>query len=187
MSSLDVKGDLHGYLRGARETLVWKLEGLGEYDIRRTLTLRPAQTCSVSSSTAQAPISATSATCSVALTTCRFHGCRTTRSPMRTCGHSLTRRSSASSRCTRALGNWPTRRSTTSRSTRSGGCHGGQTAPSRSITFSSMSLAHAVQSDRGRSSSRQMATDNWGCLARGTVPAIGGTASSSGHCTVRAA
>ena len=38
MSSLDVKGDLHEYLRGARETLVWKLEGLGEYDIRRPLT-----------------------------------------------------------------------------------------------------------------------------------------------------
>ena len=38
MSSLDVKGDLHGYLRGARDTLVWKLEGLGEYDIRRPLT-----------------------------------------------------------------------------------------------------------------------------------------------------
>jgi hypothetical protein len=34
-----VKGDLHGYLRGARETLVWKLDGLGEYDIRRPLTL----------------------------------------------------------------------------------------------------------------------------------------------------
>ena len=38
MSSLDVKGDLHTYLRGARETLVWKLEGLGEYDVRRPLT-----------------------------------------------------------------------------------------------------------------------------------------------------
>jgi len=38
MRSLDVKGDLHGYLRGARETLVWKLEGLDEYDIRRPLT-----------------------------------------------------------------------------------------------------------------------------------------------------
>jgi hypothetical protein len=38
VSSLDVKDDLHGYLRGARETLVWKLEGLGEYDIRRPLT-----------------------------------------------------------------------------------------------------------------------------------------------------
>ena len=36
--SLDVKGDLHEYLRGARETLLWKLEGLGEYDIRRPLT-----------------------------------------------------------------------------------------------------------------------------------------------------
>ena len=38
MASLDVKEELHSYLRGARETLVWKLEGLGEYDIRRPLT-----------------------------------------------------------------------------------------------------------------------------------------------------
>jgi hypothetical protein len=35
---VDVKSDLHDYLRGARETLVWKLDGLGEYDIRRPLT-----------------------------------------------------------------------------------------------------------------------------------------------------
>lgn len=34
----DVEHDLHSYLQGARETLVWKLEGLGEYDIRRPLT-----------------------------------------------------------------------------------------------------------------------------------------------------
>ena len=32
------KEELHGYLRGARETLIWKLEGLCEYDIRRPLT-----------------------------------------------------------------------------------------------------------------------------------------------------
>ncbi len=38
MTSLDVKGDLHSYLQGARATLVWKLDGLGEYDIRRPLT-----------------------------------------------------------------------------------------------------------------------------------------------------
>lgn len=38
MTSLDAKAELHDYLRGARETLVWKLEGLGEYDIRRPLT-----------------------------------------------------------------------------------------------------------------------------------------------------
>jgi hypothetical protein len=35
---MDIKADLHTYLRGARETLVWKLDGLGEYDIRRPLT-----------------------------------------------------------------------------------------------------------------------------------------------------
>src|SRR3954470_1241050 len=38
MTSLDVKGDLHSYLQGARETLLWKLDGLAEYDIRRPLT-----------------------------------------------------------------------------------------------------------------------------------------------------
>lgn len=38
MSSLDAKGDLHDYLQGARETLLWKLDGLDEYDIRRPLT-----------------------------------------------------------------------------------------------------------------------------------------------------
>jgi len=38
MTGLDVKAELHGYLRGAREVLVWKLDGLGEYDVRRPLT-----------------------------------------------------------------------------------------------------------------------------------------------------
>jgi len=38
MESIDGKGDLLGYLLGARATLVWKLDGLGEYDIRRPLT-----------------------------------------------------------------------------------------------------------------------------------------------------
>ena len=38
MAIVDVKEELHGYLRGARETLVWKLEGLSEYDVRRPLT-----------------------------------------------------------------------------------------------------------------------------------------------------
>jgi len=34
----DVKKQLHLYLSGARETLVWKLDGLSEYDMRRPLT-----------------------------------------------------------------------------------------------------------------------------------------------------
>ena len=38
MTSMEVKEDLHSYLRGARETLVWKLDGLSEYDVRRPLT-----------------------------------------------------------------------------------------------------------------------------------------------------
>lgn len=38
MTGLDAKAELHHYLQGAREVLVWKLEGLGECDIRRPLT-----------------------------------------------------------------------------------------------------------------------------------------------------
>lgn len=38
MSSQDEKAELQSYLRGARESLVWKLDGLSEYDIRRPLT-----------------------------------------------------------------------------------------------------------------------------------------------------
>ncbi len=38
MTDLDMKTQLGNYLRGARETLVWKLEGLDEYDIRRPMT-----------------------------------------------------------------------------------------------------------------------------------------------------
>jgi hypothetical protein len=38
MTEPDLKEDLHSYLRGARETLVWKLDGLGDHDIRRPMT-----------------------------------------------------------------------------------------------------------------------------------------------------
>ncbi|WP_086800066.1 DinB family protein [Streptomyces caniscabiei] len=34
----DVKADLHHYLQSARDALLWKLEGLSEYDARRPLT-----------------------------------------------------------------------------------------------------------------------------------------------------
>jgi hypothetical protein len=38
MTGLDAKADLHIYLQGARDVLLWKLDGLSEYDIRRPLT-----------------------------------------------------------------------------------------------------------------------------------------------------
>lgn len=38
MSGSDPKADLHRYLQTAREALVWKLDGLTEYDIRRPMT-----------------------------------------------------------------------------------------------------------------------------------------------------
>ena len=34
----DPKADLHRYLKVAREALLWKLDGLSEYDVRRPLT-----------------------------------------------------------------------------------------------------------------------------------------------------
>lgn len=38
MAGLDAKADLRRYLQDARDALLWKLEGLGEYDVRRPLT-----------------------------------------------------------------------------------------------------------------------------------------------------
>ncbi|MFI2777835.1 DinB family protein [Streptomyces sp. ALB3] len=38
MTAPDAKADLHHYLQSAREALLWKLEGLSEYDVRRPLT-----------------------------------------------------------------------------------------------------------------------------------------------------
>lgn len=38
MSTAEMKADLHRYLRAAREALVWKLDGLSEYDVRRPMT-----------------------------------------------------------------------------------------------------------------------------------------------------
>jgi uncharacterized damage-inducible protein DinB len=38
MTGSDPKSDLHHYLKTAREALLWKLDGLSEYDIRRPLT-----------------------------------------------------------------------------------------------------------------------------------------------------
>ena len=38
MTGSDPKEDLHRYLRAAREALLWKLDGLSEYDIRRPMT-----------------------------------------------------------------------------------------------------------------------------------------------------
>ena len=38
MTGYDAKAEFHMYLQRAREVLLWKLEGLSEYDIRRPLT-----------------------------------------------------------------------------------------------------------------------------------------------------
>jgi hypothetical protein len=38
MTGSDAKADLRLYLQDARDALLWKLEGLSEYDIRRPMT-----------------------------------------------------------------------------------------------------------------------------------------------------
>ncbi len=38
MTSAGPKADLHRYLQAARDALLWKLDGLSEYDVRRPLT-----------------------------------------------------------------------------------------------------------------------------------------------------
>ncbi|MFE6752477.1 DinB family protein [Streptomyces sp. NPDC057684] len=38
MTASDPKTDLHFYLQSARDALLWKLDGLSEYDVRRPLT-----------------------------------------------------------------------------------------------------------------------------------------------------
>ena len=38
MTGPDPKGDLLGYLQAGREAVLWKLEGLSEYDVRRPFT-----------------------------------------------------------------------------------------------------------------------------------------------------
>ncbi|MFI6170655.1 DinB family protein [Nocardia sp. NPDC051052] len=38
MTVTDPKSDLHRYLRYAREAMLWKLDGLSEYDVRRPMT-----------------------------------------------------------------------------------------------------------------------------------------------------
>ena len=38
MTAATLKADLHRYLREAREAVLWKLDGLSEYDIRRPMT-----------------------------------------------------------------------------------------------------------------------------------------------------
>ncbi|WP_395359423.1 DinB family protein [Streptomyces sp. YH02] len=38
MKPNDPKDDLHRYLKAAREAILWKLDGLSEYDVRRPLT-----------------------------------------------------------------------------------------------------------------------------------------------------
>ena len=37
MTGPDPKSDLHRYLQDAREALLWKLDGLSEYNIRRPM------------------------------------------------------------------------------------------------------------------------------------------------------
>ena len=68
MTGFDAKANLRVYLQGARETLVWKLDGLSEYDVEATADARLAPTSSAWSSTRRAGSSSTSVTSSAGRT-----------------------------------------------------------------------------------------------------------------------
>jgi Protein of unknown function (DUF664) len=68
----DAKDDLHRYLQSARDAVLWKLDGLSEYDIRRPMVrtgtnllglvkrrwgpIPPAPTGSLASPTSRSPV-----------------------------------------------------------------------------------------------------------------------------------
>ena len=130
VSCLDAKGDLHGYLQGARETLVWKLDGLGEYDIRRPLTPTGTNLLGLVKHSAGTQLRYFGAVFDRP-TAWRFRGRRAAPSPTRSSGPHLTKREMTLSPSTGAAGRSPTQRSPTCHSTRSDECRGGATSRSR--------------------------------------------------------
>ena len=84
MPGLNPKADLHRYLQAARDAVVWKLNGISEYDIRRPVV--PTGTCWDWSSIWPASSSGTSARPSAVRPTSPCRGSRTMPSRTRTCG-----------------------------------------------------------------------------------------------------
>ena len=129
MSDLDAKKDLHHYLQGARETLVWKLDGLDEYEVRRPLTPTGTNLLGLVKHNAAThlryfgsvfgrPTDKSLSWSSVAA------------SPTASSGPRPTRGAARSSTATAGPVRSPTPRSPSSRSTPSAGCRGGERARS---------------------------------------------------------
>lgn len=134
------KDNLHGRLRRDREALLWKLDGLSEYDARRPLTATGTNLLGLVKH--------------VATVEARYFGevfdrPSANRSPggrtptAATCGRPRTRPAIRSSGSTGALGNTRTRRSTSCPSTPPATCRGGRSLmPTRTCSPSwSMSSA----------------------------------------------
>ena len=126
MTELDAKADLHRYLQDAREVLLWKLDGLSEYDIRRPLTPTGTNLLGIVKHVAGVELEYFGPVFGrphgVALPW--FAGDADANADM---WATATRAGLTLSGCTGAPGSTPTRRSTCSRLTRPAGCHGGET------------------------------------------------------------
>ena len=126
MTDAGAKADLQRYLQAARDALLWKLEGLSEYDVRRPMTPTGTNLLGLVKHLAYVEMGYFGADV-------RPAGARG-RSPWldddgraqrRHVGHRARSRARTSSRCTAGRGRTPTPRSRRCRWTPPGGCRGG--------------------------------------------------------------
>ena len=127
----DPKADLHRYLQAARDALLWKLDGLSEYDIRRPMVPTGTNLLGLVKHVASVEAGLLRRHLRPAVRRAAAVVRRTTPSPTPTCGRPPRSRASRSSACTTGPGRTRTPRSTRWRWTRSATCRGGRTTGAR--------------------------------------------------------
>src|SRR5690349_7771658 len=122
MTGTDPKDDLRRYLQAAREALLRKLDGVGEYDVRRPLVPTGTNLLGLVKHVASIESGYFGET----------FGWPRTPTPARTCGPPPTSRGSRSSPCTGGSGRTRTPPSRRPRWTPPAGCRGGRRSAPRS-------------------------------------------------------
>ena len=120
----DPKADLHSYLQTARDTVLWKLDGLSEYDVRRPLTPTGTNLLGLVKHLATVELGYFGDTFGRPLAK-PFRGLRRTPSQMPTCGQPPMNPAKALSGCTAVCGPTRMRRSPACRSMPSARYRGG--------------------------------------------------------------
>ena len=111
MTQPDPKADLVRYLQTARDAMVWKLDGLSEYDVRRPMTPTGTNLLGMVKHLASVEAGYFGET-SAGPSPNRCRGSTTTPSPTPTCGPPPTSPANTSSGSTAGCGRMQTRRST---------------------------------------------------------------------------